>query len=763
MKVKLYCIILCVVLGFTISISSILADSPYVQIYIPGEYYSSIYLTEEHNSSNLWDSLDTPANINLTDLGDVNAGAPTDDQLLSWDDATARWIARTVGGINPWLIDTLNGYLYNDTDTLYFNETQLNVTIDLRASAIGGNSSWNESKSLELHYLRNEVDSNLSLYLLLTNQKFNETNLINSINTTANIQTLGFYDKSEVDANLSLYRLDSWDNLTGIPHATPSDGDTTHFSLADEIYDWVIGLTYITNTVNDLTNYYLKSETDNNFSLYYPKTDIDTNFSNYILTTEESNLNVNSSDFWDDLDSPLASWLSTYNATYDANIDTNCTDDGSCPLITYDSELTYTTDTSAYVNCSADEVFLGNGSCMSTSVFVDTDTNATTECGADEVLDGDGDCVSHASWLTAESDPVWQGNYSIFTGLISNWSYLSTYNVTYNAWINNNTVYDGLISNASYLSTYNATYDAQEGNLSWNESYAREIFYNKTALDINLSSYIKNNTVGWTLNFTEIMSKSFITDSNSFIYDFKDDGSNLILDLPDVGGNNYFGIETTGGFFQLYANPNAGNDYLLATITETQGADTEINFYEGGTGHNRFYDSGSMRVGGGASRLCSNLTTDVDCDTPSTGADLVVQDDGWFGGKLFSYDWTNVTIIESQISDLVHTGNLSWNESHADTLYRDIAWDNFTGIPVATPSDGDTTHLSSADHIWDWVKSLLYITTADADTAFINATGDSMTGNLNFTDNNATGFDYIKFTDGGYIYDNSTSLILGHS
>ena len=38
-----------------------------------------------------------------------------------------------------------------------------------------------------------------------------------------------------------------WDNITGIPHATPSDGDTTHFSLADEIYDWVIGLSYVAN------------------------------------------------------------------------------------------------------------------------------------------------------------------------------------------------------------------------------------------------------------------------------------------------------------------------------------------------------------------------------------------------------------------------------------------------------------------------------------------------------------------------------------
>lgn len=39
-----------------------------------------------------------------------------------------------------------------------------------------------------------------------------------------------------------------WDNFTGIPHATPSSGDVNNFSLAGEIYDWVIGLGYSTTT-----------------------------------------------------------------------------------------------------------------------------------------------------------------------------------------------------------------------------------------------------------------------------------------------------------------------------------------------------------------------------------------------------------------------------------------------------------------------------------------------------------------------------------
>jgi len=48
-------------------------------------------------------------------------------------------------------------------------------------------------------------------------------------------------------------RFVAWDNITGIPHATPSDGDTTHFSLADEIYDYIVGLN-IWDSSTDLDN-----------------------------------------------------------------------------------------------------------------------------------------------------------------------------------------------------------------------------------------------------------------------------------------------------------------------------------------------------------------------------------------------------------------------------------------------------------------------------------------------------------------------------
>jgi len=51
----------------------------------------------------------------------------------------------------------------------------------------------------------------------------------------------------------------------------------------------------------------------------------------------------------------------------------------------------------------------------------------------------------------------------------------------------------------------------------------------------------------------------------------------------------------------------------------------------------------------------------------------------------------------------------------------------------------------------------------DISGVYVDVAGDTMTGNLAMSDNNITGLDYVKFTGGGYIYDNGTTLILGHT
>lgn len=68
--------------------------------------------------------------LDLNDLGDVNAPAPNDNDALTWDDATSKWIAEAISAVSRWLIDPNQNYITNTSTTLSFNETKLNATID---------------------------------------------------------------------------------------------------------------------------------------------------------------------------------------------------------------------------------------------------------------------------------------------------------------------------------------------------------------------------------------------------------------------------------------------------------------------------------------------------------------------------------------------------------------------------------------------------------------------------------------------------------
>jgi hypothetical protein len=81
------------------------------------------------------------------------------------------------------------------------------------------------------------------------------SDLYNSLSNFTNDLGIGNWSDDKGDYSTTseagdLYRAQSWDNFTGIPHATPSDGDVTHFSWADEIYDWAVGL-FLQDVVDD--------------------------------------------------------------------------------------------------------------------------------------------------------------------------------------------------------------------------------------------------------------------------------------------------------------------------------------------------------------------------------------------------------------------------------------------------------------------------------------------------------------------------------
>ncbi len=69
---------------------------------------------------------------NISQMADVNTPAPADGEFLTWSSAVSAWVANSVGSFNKWIVDTSNGYLSNDIDTLYFDDVLLNATIDDR-------------------------------------------------------------------------------------------------------------------------------------------------------------------------------------------------------------------------------------------------------------------------------------------------------------------------------------------------------------------------------------------------------------------------------------------------------------------------------------------------------------------------------------------------------------------------------------------------------------------------------------------------------
>jgi len=76
-------------------------------------------------------------------MQDTNISSPADGEVLTWSSAVMQWVNSAVGSATKWIFSS-SPYWSNDSTTVYFNETQLNATIDSRAGT-GGNTSWNET------------------------------------------------------------------------------------------------------------------------------------------------------------------------------------------------------------------------------------------------------------------------------------------------------------------------------------------------------------------------------------------------------------------------------------------------------------------------------------------------------------------------------------------------------------------------------------------------------------------------------------------
>jgi len=102
-------------------------------------------------------------------------------------------------------------------------------------------------------------------------------------------------------------------------------------------------------------------------------------------------------------------------------------------------------------------------------------------------------------------------------------------------------------------------------------------------------------------------------------------------------------------------------------------------------------------------------------------------------GILNVTDWSNVSIIESQITDLTHTGNSSWNQSLADSLYAILGYGDDWNKTYADTLYSTGAHSTAGNLSWN--QSL-------ADTIYLNLSGGNADQNIDIGAYNLTG-DYI--------------------
>lgn len=197
--------------------------------------------------------------ITLADEGNLNVNnSNTSDWWAGFNDTNATQFENNDGTLNiisSWFSDFFDSlFSAKDTDDLTEGSTNLY-----------DNQSWNESWG-DLKY--STIDEPLFTANLTAHNTSWSANtncsvagscagIIYTSNDTDDLPegSTNLYDNQSWNETWAedKFRLESWDNFTGVPHATPSNGDVTHFSWADEIYDWVIGLAYLANIVEDTT------------------------------------------------------------------------------------------------------------------------------------------------------------------------------------------------------------------------------------------------------------------------------------------------------------------------------------------------------------------------------------------------------------------------------------------------------------------------------------------------------------------------------
>ncbi|MHA1302299.1 MAG: hypothetical protein ACTSPI_01170 [Candidatus Heimdallarchaeaceae archaeon] len=329
------------------------------------------------NSSDYWDGLGSPTDLaNKTLLSQANI---TDEDWIEdsqesslnvnasdfWDslNTVADILGSLINNDLSWLnLTQIRDSFYNKTESDvkyynssnpfgYFNETT-NPDTDTNASTactgtevllgngtcIDGSyfdtdtniSDTNETPRVSALYsfnYYNSTDFSISDYLtsveILAFGYYNATDFVITDYFTKT-QILNFEYYNSTDFNISDYFTSS--EILAFDYYNSTDFNISDYFTSAE----VLGFSYYNSTDFSISDYYTKTQI-NDFN-FYNATDFSisdyylinnpfsfynsTSIPSYILSSNEGNLDVNRSDFWDDIDSPLATWVAVFNQTY---------------------------------------------------------------------------------------------------------------------------------------------------------------------------------------------------------------------------------------------------------------------------------------------------------------------------------------------------------------------------------------------------------------------------------------------------------------
>ena len=574
-------------------------------------------------------------------------------------------------GLTSWL----SGWFINNAGVLTFNETKLNNTIDLRAG--GDNTSWNESYANTQYADISVVDTQKNasgnyVYNDSTTIYFNETKLNNTIDLRDTNETTRF---NNLVGNCSsgdfVFGVDSSGNKVCL---TPSgSGDITSVQ-GDNFYIYngsnsgavvlAFNETKLNNTIDlraggDNTSWnesYANTQyadisvvdTQKNASGNYVYNDSTTIYFNETKLNNTIDLRAggdNSS--WNEsyantqyasISEPLwsanftaynSSWSSTFNSTYDGynstelikdwnstgyiknwnntgliiNWSTSLTNDNTSWNESYantryllqSEEGNLDVNSSVYSNSSTwwsglysylSGWFVNNAGVLE---FNETKLNNTIDlrAGGDNTSWNESYADTQYSSI---SEPLWSAN---FTAYNSSWS--STFNSTYDGYNSTGLIKDW--NSTGYIKNWNNTgliinwsTSLTNDNTSWNESYANTRYLLQSEegnLDVNSSVYSNSST--WWSGLYSYLSGWFV--NNAGVLEFNETKLNNTIDLR-AGGDN-------SSWNESYANTKYlqnGTSVRFTDVNSTGNITTEEIHFENDIVNHRIYDNSTCVI-----------------------------------------------------------------------------------------------------------------------------------------------------------------------